>query len=58
MQVDSSQENQVVKTGIADDLGVAPNLTFLNLIQRSAATIAHLKQLKTCIDVWYAKHVN
>jgi hypothetical protein len=33
-------------------------MTFLNLIQRSAATIAHLKQLKTCIDVWYAKHVN
>jgi hypothetical protein len=47
---------QVIKTGFTDGLGVNPDFSFLNLIQRSAATISHMKQLKTCMDVWYAKH--
>lgn len=46
----------VIKTGFSDGLGVNPDFTFLNLIQRSSATIAHMKQLKTCMDVWFAKH--
>lgn len=59
MQVDQKAtdvQQRVVKTGFNEGLGACPEFSFLNLAQRSAATIARMKQLKTCIDVWYAKH--
>lgn len=47
---------QVVRTGFTDGMGAAPEFSFSTLLQRSAGTIARMKQLKTCMDVWYARH--
>ena len=35
-----------------------PNMSFLALIQKSASTISDLKQLKLCIEQFYAKHAS
>ena len=35
-----------------------PNLSFLSLIQRSTSTINYLKQLKLCIEQFFAKHAS
>jgi len=49
-------ETPVIRTGYSAT--PIPSLTFLSLIQKSAATINYLKQLKVCIEQFFAKHAN